>query len=381
LIFTGAIMAAIPATAATWHVAQDGSGDFTVIQAAIDAASPGDVIRIHAGRYEELITDYDVWGNNTVIADVHVAITKDDLTLEGDGADVTIIGPASYPSDPTPNYIGITVTSTQATTLTIRNLAVENTRYGMYIACPNCYVTSCRFEGNSPDGIRNFASNECVISDCEVLDCSYGVTSFSPAANLSILNTRFAANGAVNCVCVGTDGVLVRDCEFVGAHVAVDFQQGTTGIIENVTASGFESTGVGLVMGGYAEIYDSTFEGGLRGVFSHGLGVHCERVTFSNQTLETISQNSDGESFYTDCRFINGGGLTVKCYYNGSQDCHVDMTNCYWGTDSEDQIAEWIWDSNDDPGRCCTVDFIPFQGTVATESRSWSAVKEMFGPG
>lgn len=58
-------------------VALDGSGDFTSIQSAIDAAGKGDTIRISAGAYREDVT-------------VH---SKDGLKLIGDGIDrVTILG-------------------------------------------------------------------------------------------------------------------------------------------------------------------------------------------------------------------------------------------------------------------------------------------------
>ena len=39
--------------AATWTVEKDGSGDFTVIQDAVNAASGGDTILIGPGRYAE----------------------------------------------------------------------------------------------------------------------------------------------------------------------------------------------------------------------------------------------------------------------------------------------------------------------------------------
>nr|MBP7496211.1 hypothetical protein [Bacteroidales bacterium] len=37
----------------TWNVKQDGSGDFTTIQAAINAAAAGDIIMIGPGLYDE----------------------------------------------------------------------------------------------------------------------------------------------------------------------------------------------------------------------------------------------------------------------------------------------------------------------------------------
>ncbi len=102
------------------------------------------------------------------------------------------------------------------------------------------------------------------------------------------------------------------------------------------------------------------------------------RSRFSGQTFRTVLVNSNSETVFLDCELINGGGITVDCDYNGSADCHVTMTNCYWGTDSEEQIAEWVVDSTDHPERCCTVDFIPFQTETPVEARSWSAVKGLF---
>ena len=365
--------------AATWHVAKDGSGDFTVIQDAIDAASPGDEIWIHAGRYDELITDYDIWGDDTVIADVHVAITKDDLTLRGDGADATIIGPATYPSDPVENYVAITVTSTQANSLTIHDLAVENVNYGMYVACPSFAITASRFEGNLQDGIRLFTDGGSTITDCEFVDTGHGVFSFSPTENLTITGSEFS-DVRFGCVCINSDNVTISDCEYTGGRGAIDFQQGTTGVVSGVTAVGFEILGMNLSMGAYAEIRDSRFEGGVSGVLSDGEGLVCEGTAFVGQTYQAVFVSTyPGISVFHDCDIINGGGWSVYCEYNATDDCHVDMTNCYWGTDSEAQIAEWIWDSNDDPDLCCTVDFIPFDGPVATEPRSWSAVKGLFG--
>lgn len=195
------LCAATSGFSATWHVAKDGSGDFTVIQDAIDAASPGDMIRIHAGRYDDLIEDHDVWGDGAVIADVHVAVTKDNLTLQGDGEGSTIIGPEQYPDDPTPNYIGVVVTSTHASSLVVRGLSIENVNYGMYVASPICEIESCRFEGNHVEGMRLFTSSSCSVVNCDFVDSGYGVKSFSPTSNLSVLDSRFSG-GVAGCRCV-----------------------------------------------------------------------------------------------------------------------------------------------------------------------------------
>jgi hypothetical protein len=37
----------------TWSVEKDGSGDFSVIQDAVEAAAPGDTIQIGEGRFED----------------------------------------------------------------------------------------------------------------------------------------------------------------------------------------------------------------------------------------------------------------------------------------------------------------------------------------
>jgi hypothetical protein len=55
------------------------------------------------------------------------------------------------------------------------------------------------------------------------------------------------------------------------------------------------------------------------------------------------------------------------------------MTNCYWGTDEQILIEQYIWDANDFDDYTCVVEFLPFAGgPVPVEPTDWSSLKELF---
>jgi len=375
VLFVAIIFSASTCLSATLHVAKDGSSEYTVIQDAVDAASPGDTIWVHAGRYDELTEDCELWDDGTV-ADCHVVFTKDNLTLRGDGKGVTIIGPAVHPEDHPQYYFGIGTPRDDRTSAVVRDLTIENCEWGIYAATPSCEFKGLEIQGCN-EAIRDAASTSCLIEDCDIVDCSSGVKAFTPARNLIIRDTRISV-GAFGCKFILCENILVENTVFTGGSTAFSIQQDSDAIIRNVDVTGCEVVGVDLSLGSSAEIYDSRFEGGGYGVASSGAFVHCERTTFSNQSYRTLYLNGYGTSFFHECEIINGGGVSVYCAYNGTDDCHIDMTNNYWGTDSEEQIHEWIQDSTDDPEICCTVDFIPFVTGTPVEPKSLSSLKNMF---
>src|SRR5512145_1991521 len=77
IVFAAALTLVGPALAKTWIVAKDGSGDFTEVQPAIDAAQPGDVIVVRDGTYG-------------------MAWIKEGITLVGAGAGRTSLQTADF---------------------------------------------------------------------------------------------------------------------------------------------------------------------------------------------------------------------------------------------------------------------------------------------
>jgi hypothetical protein len=55
------------------------------------------------------------------------------------------------------------------------------------------------------------------------------------------------------------------------------------------------------------------------------------------------------------------------------------QTDNYWGTADPDEVAEWIWDGNDDPEIRSVVNSLPMaDGPEAAERTTWSGVKALY---
>jgi len=319
------VLVSLPIHAATWHVAKDGSGDFTVIQDAVDAASPGDTIHIHAGRYEEMVENFDMWGDGSYFANPHVAVTKDDLTFIGDGADVTLIGPEFRPADPPSLYSGFCTTHAYASGTVIRDLAVESVNIGLMVASSTAEISGYRATA-MVEGIWVATTGSCIIDDCVFTDCGDGVVSYSYARNVTVRNSQFADCGTAY-VSLGTDEVLIEDCTATDMRSGFRIQQGSSATLRRVALHSYAATGIGVSSGANVEIYDCSILGGIAGINSMGESLWCEGTRVAGQSATVVSINSAGETVFRDCELINGGWLTVYCLYNGSGDCHVDMKN------------------------------------------------------
>ena len=96
LLLTSLFMAEI-AAGATILVRKDGTGDYSVLHTAVNAAADGDTILIGPGEFTETRSVQIPGWPTDVLTHGDVLVRR--LTIIGAGEGVTVIGPVSYPSD------------------------------------------------------------------------------------------------------------------------------------------------------------------------------------------------------------------------------------------------------------------------------------------
>ena len=376
--------------ARSWYVERDGSGDFTVIQDAVDVAASGDTIKIGPGRYDEkrLVTTPG-WSDS-----VRVQVTQQELTFIGSGPE-TIVGPDQpwesersldkgfASSDLWGNSIirvnymrmenmGIAVytsyNSSGDNLVKIEDCLFGGNKESVYLIGNggNVRIDSCLFESVADDGhhVSAWTQGEIFIQDCifTLSNEIYGQDCFtiSDVENASIVDCE-VYGGTVGATVIFNGHTAFRDCIFDG--------QGTVAIIP-----------------------------------SAGSSVSVDSCTFRNQIIAMYSDSSDNQftmsytaiEDVTDCSFfVEGAGIAEvnNCdlakggrgvvWVTDRPSCtsikHLDFTNNHWGTADADSIQAWIRDSNDTENACYYVDYVPFSDVpLPTEKKSLGGLKAMF---
>jgi len=358
VVFVICLILSSPVRARIWYVERDGSGDFTTIQPAVDAASPGDTIRIGPGRY----TEYEPLTVPGWTEDVYVAIQTDSLTLIGSGPDVTIIGPEEPFYEPTEMPKGIA--GIFISDLSILNLTVENIRDGIYRSEGQLVLTNSIIRGCDL-GLVSWTDCGMRVKDCQFLDnLSRGLITFDPACDIEVRDSFFS-NISSSISFNSTDDAFVHNCEFHGGTTGVKIQSYSSGGIfdcrfENIAFIAIYITTASqaviernLIIGGYRNIDIITVShvSGTQNVLSGG---QVATIKISHSTLD-----------FTGNHIFNNGGYTVflEAFFN-PPDVIVDLSENYWGTMNTDTIETWIWDGHDDPDIHAFVDFEPISDFI-----------------
>jgi hypothetical protein len=375
-----ALTCATSVQAATITVRKDGSGDYMVLQQALDVAASGDTVLVGPGEYtESSMVRLDGYGYDIESFGCFVAAN---VTLIGSGVESTFIGPTSPRGSPGTLSPKCLVQDVDGGWLRICDLTIRN-----------CY-----------EGL--FGEGDLFMERCRVLDNSIGIAWFKIGSvgwirNSSIEReavTQTSSAFDIGALTVG-GGVSIEECSF-GDH-------GTIRGVQEFVFQRCQMSGLQMLAGARASILDctdATSDGGV--VMALGAGAYCEirnselhrdfatlvidqsapgsRFVVENSRLEgglhgvLYSGDGAGACEIHNCDLVKGSGPMVECAFSATQATH-DLSNNYWGTTSESDIQGWVYDHNDNPGRGATVIYSPYSGqSLPTESTTWGDLKAVF---
>lgn len=371
------ILTARPCESRVWRVEKDGSGDYTLIQDAVDASASGDTIMIGPGRYSEY-TDHTYAGN---LWHTYVHMVSGSLTLIGAGENVSVIGPEAPWAWASWEYaVGVFYWPVVAgDALVLEHLTVEDVVDGVYVESGAFAINNCTLRRTK---LGIWAYTPGTVSAC-AFEGIYGtgILTSNPARDVSVIHCEFRDTRSA-LYFGGVANVAVRDNSVAGCQNVGYLDQCSGSVVRNSLSV---TTGAGLVVygpGSYT-ITDNVFDGGTANIY-FGLGANnavCERNVFRGSRDSAVDVVSCTPRIRNNDIFKDRGRAVILGGYPQLPDLFVDMTGNYWGTASADSISAWIVDGHDNvsPQMHGFVNFQPFSSvSVPTEGASLGSVKALF---
>ena len=365
-----------------WHVELDGSGDFTVIQDAVDAAESGDTILLGPGRFIDT-SDFPYY--NGQIIQTCIALDKS-LTFIGQGQGTTIIGPE--PQTKTEYDTGglacrsanidlvledfsfsdcsghsVLFDMASGGNLQMERVDIFNTYNGVSLkGTTNSFIRDCLFENIGFDGVRFLNGQGLEISNCRILEV--GGRSFNcqfPSTGEVRISNCIFSGGVSNVALFDCFNISISDCLLSDAGHNGLYIEGTTNVqLNGVTVSG--DVEVGIAIGGNEglQVQNSIFEG--------------------DDAAVAVMTPSPLMKFHGNHILMRPGGYSVwtSHYYSG-EIVYPDFRNNYWGTTDLEEISASILDGYDDPGRNMFILFDPIaDGPVSTQQTTFGGLKSLY---
>lgn len=314
--------------------------DYPTIQAAINAASHGDIIRVHPGTYNERI---DLIGKavhlrsltpNDPASDIVIIDGEDGGSVvkcsSGEGLN-TIVNGFTIRNGNAPHGGGVFIANSSPT---MANLIIENSQAtigggGMYISSGQPSIIRTTFVNNVSNmrgggvsiagGAPTFTSNTSFVNNLAVLD---GSGLYSAGSNFGMVDVTFEGNTGAN---RGAGMYVLGGSPAVGRTLF-------DGNIANFAGGGVYSASSNMT------IFDSTFDGNTAA--SQGGAMHVlagnptiDDVTFVNNQVTSVGSRG-GAIYVRDSTLLlidseitqnsavaNGGGIFV--FVDQNQDEHL----------------------------------------------------------
>ena len=375
--------------ATTWVVAKDGSGDYSVIQDALDVCAAGDTVRIGPGRYDELkVHTFALGGTAAVIMVPKIS----PLTIEGIDRDSVIVGPQVL----TPTLAGFKTSCfvpdfSPENGLGVSGITFENVSVLASIRVATT-VSLCRFRFMDKQAIQLLSAPNVHVLDCEfeAKDAGFadGILGYEGGSNpgLIVRNCTFRKLSSSIAI-TGSVGFEISGCYFEDIGSAAILQNHSTGIMRECEV-GPSLPGVfrvGATVGSVVEVENVRFSESTIQLYVEGVDseLHGNHLSLTGGTYYTIQAITGGSLTLRDCDILNGGGQgTVLIGSSPASGAEVDLRECYWGTTDSTQIAQWIYDGNDDP-QLIKVQYMPVldKSITPAQEESIGGLKALFRGG
>lgn len=383
------------ASAAVWRVEKDGTGDFKVIQDAVEASAAGDTVLIGPGRYNDrFLVGTPPWQQYT-----RVLVNRSDLTLIGAGAQLTIIGDdVPLDADHDQDRALVVHDLMGGGSAGISGIGVENVYFGMDVTgATRLNIDSCRFSGNRYSLLASRTA-AAVINHVEFASISnehqvgMHILAIGPG-RLSVNGSTFAHSGpSTNSVThVQLQAMSAAElgwCSFGGGALGIVATIGSGVMdIHNCFLDGQQSLGIrNALAGGTVRIRDTHMRAQNKALQSTTFDSRweVERLIVDDAAVATLVFLHLGQGHIRDSTLAKGSRYVVEDLnpftITPSPGLTFDMTNNWWGTSDPDSIQAWIYDGADQPERpYYFIDWSPYRSDpLPMEKKSLGGVKALF---
>lgn len=325
----------------TWLVRQDGSGDFTTIQSAVEWCRGGDTVLVGPGTYVLPQLGLDTDGLNIAI-------------VSEAGPDLTVI-------DATGQNRAFHYRTLEDSTSRIEGFTIRGGNYeAIRLEWASPTVANCRFVDNRR-GIYAISESYPTLQGCSFIGCVEEGARISGRSSSSVTDCLFQKNGKAGLVLYLDPEVTVANCSFIdNGERGMSLRSGTGGNGAGGTVTG--CTFSGNSRGGLwcedssPTITNCVFESNLQNV--HGAGLTCTDASAPALTGCRFESNraplggavyATDASFpsFTDCVFaendarIWGGAVCAdwsdtltfdRCVFYGNSAYRGGAILCYWSS-------------------------------------------------
>lgn len=316
----------ITAEAATLYVGGGGPGNYTTIQAAIDAASPGDTIHVFKGTYKEKVTiskTLTLVGEDTANTVIDGDRVSDVMVITADWVNVS--GFEIRNSSWNAGDAGIELSGVQHCHLFENNVS-DNTGIGIYLVTSsyNTVTDNLLYENWDPDGagVYLLSSDNNLVAGNVAVGNAKGILLWSSDANTitgnnlstnwdygtylrsandnTIDNNSFFDNWGRGVRVVQSNGNVVSNNTFIQNYEGMSLESSSSNVVANNTLLNNWDNGIEISGTGSNRVADNL----LRNNWGDGI-----RTSYASYNL--IENNSIEGSYRADIALVSSNHETV----------------------------------------------------------------------